>query len=321
MAAIDCGFDTEHGWFRLRAAAIILEEGCVLLAQNVKDPYYYSIGGAVHLQESVEEAILRECREETGLDYEIDRLCFIHENFFQDASDRPFHEVAFYFLMKERGSLNLQSHDVSMYGDSEHAVWVPLTQLPHVYAFPVFFRNRLNNLPLTPEIITTRESKEEHLSMMALKRGTTAFLPTDELTDGVIRLRCRYRMERDLAKNHEPEYRFDMVLAESGQAAGTCALRLGNGEALKYAGNIGYQVFPEHRGSGLAVRACHLLFQLAKAHGMASATITPDPKNAASIRTAEKAGAEFERRVEIPEGHPMFSENTREVLIFRRLLG
>ena len=41
----DCGFTKDNKWFRYRAAAIIVEEGCVLFAGNELDDYFYSIGG------------------------------------------------------------------------------------------------------------------------------------------------------------------------------------------------------------------------------------------------------------------------------------
>lgn len=39
----DCGFTKENNWFRYRAGAIIVEDGCVLLAKNEKDDYYNCI--------------------------------------------------------------------------------------------------------------------------------------------------------------------------------------------------------------------------------------------------------------------------------------
>ena len=45
----DCGFTKERNWFRYRAAAIIIENDCVLFAGNEIDDYYYSIGGGVHM--------------------------------------------------------------------------------------------------------------------------------------------------------------------------------------------------------------------------------------------------------------------------------
>lgn len=41
----NCGFINDKKAFRYRAAAIIVEEGCVLFARNDKDDYYYSVGG------------------------------------------------------------------------------------------------------------------------------------------------------------------------------------------------------------------------------------------------------------------------------------
>ena len=61
----DCGFTKENNWFRYRAAAIIIEDGCALFAGNAMDDYFYSIGGGVHMGETAEEAVLREVYEET----------------------------------------------------------------------------------------------------------------------------------------------------------------------------------------------------------------------------------------------------------------
>ncbi|HEY3410749.1 MAG TPA: NUDIX domain-containing protein [Propionicimonas sp.] len=78
----DCGFDEDGRWFRYRAAAIILHDGSVLMARNDGEPHFYSIGGGVQHMETAEAAVRREARDETGLDLSIDRLAFVHENFF-----------------------------------------------------------------------------------------------------------------------------------------------------------------------------------------------------------------------------------------------
>ena len=67
---LDCGFVRNKNWFRYRVAAIIIENGCVLMASNDAADYYYSVGGAVCLGETTEEAIVRELFEESG-EYEI----------------------------------------------------------------------------------------------------------------------------------------------------------------------------------------------------------------------------------------------------------
>ena len=99
---INCGFTKEDKWFRYRAAAIIVENGCVLFAGNANTDYLYSIGGAVHAGETSEDAVIREVYEETGVHYEIDRLAVIHENFFNEDIELlkglDCHEISFYFL-------------------------------------------------------------------------------------------------------------------------------------------------------------------------------------------------------------------------------
>src|SRR5512141_398021 len=101
----DCGFDEDGRWFRYRAGAIILHAGSVLMARNEAEPYFYSIGGGVHHMETAEAAVRREVREEIGVDLRVDRLAFVHENFFDGSGTsglggRECHELAFYFLME-----------------------------------------------------------------------------------------------------------------------------------------------------------------------------------------------------------------------------
>ena len=148
--------------FRLRAAAIIIENGCVLFATNDLESYYYSIGGGIELGETAEEAVLREVKEETGVDYEIDRLAFIQENFFKRddgmLKDLSCHEITFYFMMKSRGSQQLNSHSMTANNTiEERMVWLPIDKLSEYEAYPFFFREKLKNLPAYPEHIVTKQ--------------------------------------------------------------------------------------------------------------------------------------------------------------------
>ena len=156
----DCGFTRENKWFRYRAAAIIIEDNYVLFASNEKEKYYYSIGGGVHMGESAEEAVIREVYEETGVKYEIERLAFIHENFFiGDGSleGKECHEIAFYFLMKPRGTRKLNSNSYTQ-GVKENMYWLPINKLEEYRAYPMFFREKLNNLKERIEHIITYEN-------------------------------------------------------------------------------------------------------------------------------------------------------------------
>lgn len=146
----DCGFVQGNKWFRYRAAAIIVEDGCVLFVGNESANYYYSVGGGVHLGETAEDAVLREVQEETGVRYEIDRLAIIHENFFRDKRDNgdtvmDCHEIAFYFLMKPRGTKQLNSNSFTLGNHKEEMYWLPIDKLEKYRAFPSFMKDYLTN--------------------------------------------------------------------------------------------------------------------------------------------------------------------------------
>jgi ADP-ribose pyrophosphatase YjhB (NUDIX family) len=157
---VDCCFIRNKNWFRYRVAAIIIENDCVLMASNETADYFYSVGGGVHLGETAEEAIVREVFEETGIKYEIDRLAFIHENFFSDSGGMlkglVCHEIAFYFIMKSRGTQELNSNSYCPEG-KEFMNWVPISNLKNLKAYPTFFVEKLTNLTDTIEHIVTKE--------------------------------------------------------------------------------------------------------------------------------------------------------------------
>lgn len=142
----DCGFTNNGHWFRYRAAAIIVEDGCVLFATNATADYLYSVGGGVHLGETAEDAVRREVYEETGVPYAVDRLAVIHENLFCDSSgplgELDCHEICFYFLMQPRGTQQLDSHSTSQ-GVPEEMRWVPIADLGNVRAYPTFLADYL----------------------------------------------------------------------------------------------------------------------------------------------------------------------------------
>ncbi len=156
----DCGFTKDNYWFRYRAAAIIVEDNCVLLAGNENADYLYSVGGAVHMCESAEDAVRREVFEETGVHYDIDHLAVIHENFFNENNDRQeciqCHEICFYYMMKPRGSKKLNSNSYTQ-GVKESMHWISIDDLDKLRAFPGFLRDYLSRVHSGIEHIVSDE--------------------------------------------------------------------------------------------------------------------------------------------------------------------
>lgn len=154
---MDCFFLHKEEGFRYRAGAIIIEDGCVLMIKNDKDSYLYSVGGAVHIGETAEDAVQREVLEETGEHYDVERLLFIHENFFYEKV-RHCHELSLYFLMKQKGTKNLKgASSCGMNGAKENCIWIPLNEYRNYKAYPQFFVEKLFFLPPYPEHIITKD--------------------------------------------------------------------------------------------------------------------------------------------------------------------
>lgn len=156
---LNCCLDRGSDRFRYRVGAIIIENGCVLLATNDTADYYYSVGGGVHLGETAHDAALREVKEETGVDYEVERLAFIHENFFTCTNGsnkgKRYHELSLYFLMKPRGTQEIHSDSICLDG-KEYLEWIPLDKLKDKKVFPEFFAEKLARLPEHVEMLLTK---------------------------------------------------------------------------------------------------------------------------------------------------------------------
>ena len=157
----DITFKTPEATFNYRVGAVIIDSGSILMVKNSGTSFYYSVGGRVKLGESAREAVLREAYEETRIIFEIDRLLFIHENFFTLESNCEYiHEVALFFLLKSKSDLNesLIGSFLEEYGDvTLH--WLPIADLGAFHVYPDFFINEIKDLPENVVYYITRNDK------------------------------------------------------------------------------------------------------------------------------------------------------------------
>ncbi len=133
------------------------------------------------------------------------------------------------------------------------------------------------------------------------------------LVDKDLELILLEKVPEDPAKGYVPAYSFGMRRTGNPENIGNISLRVGDTFRLRmYGGHIGYGVHQEHRGNHYAARACRLLFDLAKNHGMRQVWITCNPENTASRRTCELAGARFIGIVDLPTDIDMYQQGERQ---------
>lgn len=138
----DLTYKNDNGVFTCRVGAIIIRNNKLLMVRNEKDPYYYSVGGRVKFGETAEEAVIREVFEETGVKSQIDRLGFVHQNFFM-ADGSVYHELAFFFYIKPAEEFDSISLDFDENGSTEHLYWLDLDNIEKEYLYPEFFKSEL----------------------------------------------------------------------------------------------------------------------------------------------------------------------------------
>ncbi|MBZ2155735.1 NUDIX hydrolase [Streptococcus anginosus] len=156
--AEDISYTNGHQRFRYRAAAIIIEEGAICFMSSPSEDYHYSVGGAVQFGETTEEAVLREVIEETGQQYEIDRLVCFHENFFSNSNGvfrgLDCHEICLHYLMKPKGK-QFQSQI-----EDETVHWIPIQELENHRVFPTFIPQILKGLDMGIQHIITKNEEQ-----------------------------------------------------------------------------------------------------------------------------------------------------------------
>ena len=105
----------------------------------------------MHFNETCEEAIKREVKEELGIDMEIDRAVFFHEQFFNKKDTKEhFHEISVYYLMKTAENIKgIVCDSLTENRIEEELVWLFINNLDKYTIFPRFFTTELTNLPVS----------------------------------------------------------------------------------------------------------------------------------------------------------------------------
>lgn len=156
---VPCG----DGIINIRVGAVILKNGRFLMVGNRRSDYLYSVGGRLKFGETAEEAVKREVLEETGARMEIDRLGFVHENYFYGDSPanlgKLIYEVSFFFYMRVPEDFEPKGASFTEDGSTEFLKWVSPDEDTTLY--PEFFRTELKHPEPTVKHFVTDERQKK----------------------------------------------------------------------------------------------------------------------------------------------------------------
>ena len=158
---MDITFETEAGRFNYRVCAVLLDGGRILAMHDERSPYFYLPGGRVRMGERAEDAVLREVREELGIEVRIVRPLWLSQSFFnEDVAHVDYHELCLYFLVDASATDLLTRGDRFRGPELRHVhdfEWLPFERLKDEYFYPLFLKTEIFHLP---EQLTLRTDRE-----------------------------------------------------------------------------------------------------------------------------------------------------------------
>ena len=119
---------------RVRVAGILIEDERILLIEHTKNnkKYWLVPGGGVDWGESAAEALIREFKEETSLDIEVEKFLFISETI---APDKQKHVINLYFKIKKAEN----SSNIMKLGEEEMLTdlrFIPEDEMKNIKLYP-----------------------------------------------------------------------------------------------------------------------------------------------------------------------------------------
>ena len=155
---MDLTFRLPDGTFNFRVAAVMIHNGKLLMVQDPESPYWYLPGGRVQLHEQAEIALLRELREELGIEGKILRPLWLVQNFYQeDVNGENYHELGFY-LLTDISKTDLLSRGETFFtyeqGQTNAFRWVDFADMQEMYLYPLFIKQEIFRLPDHMQLIT-----------------------------------------------------------------------------------------------------------------------------------------------------------------------
>ena len=123
--------------FGVRATALIVKDNRLLVVED--EDSFYTIGGAIQVDEATEDAVVREVREELGVASRAVQLAFIVENRFEQTGVH-YHNIEFHYLVDllEDAPLTMQEEAKPL-----PCRWLALDDLHTVNLKPAFLKAAL----------------------------------------------------------------------------------------------------------------------------------------------------------------------------------
>ncbi len=165
-------YEKDNYVFSYRVVGVAVYDNKVLIHRSIIDDFWSLPGGRCEFLELSKDALIREMKEELGVEIKIIRPLYFVENFF-NYEGKDFHEISIFYLIEFPLDSELLSKDDNFYGkESELGFendklygkelelifkWVNINDVDTLRLYPLFLRKSLKNIKQYPEHIINRD--------------------------------------------------------------------------------------------------------------------------------------------------------------------
>lgn len=149
--------------FKFRVNGILMHNDEVLVVKMENNPFYCLPGGHVKFGEDTKSAVIREIKEETGYDSQINKLVAIIENFFVRNNGKKVHELSFYYSLNidDKEIINDKEYEIIDEEINHHFKWIPLEELENIDFRPQELKEKIRNKDIEFQHIIINEKNLE----------------------------------------------------------------------------------------------------------------------------------------------------------------
>ena len=147
----DILFKSHEYVFSYRVAGICVQDGKVLLQKPTNDIGFAFPGGHVSFGETNEQTLIREFKEEIGVDIEVSDLKWVGEIFFP-WGEKPCHQICLYYIIKINEG-NIAKDGVFMAQEQIEGRdfkiefhWVPIDKIAEIELYPINCKELLTKI-------------------------------------------------------------------------------------------------------------------------------------------------------------------------------
>ena len=132
----------------VRTVGVLVQNGKILVQREREGTEFALPGGHIKIGETLEEGLIREYREEIGVDISCEKLLWSEECFWE-WNGRTAHNFAFYHLIRLCEPASLPDIEAFIPHKDNHNVvfgWMPIEEIQHVTIYPEFLKEELSHL-------------------------------------------------------------------------------------------------------------------------------------------------------------------------------